>query len=197
MSPRRARPVEAAIRDGRRWLDPLEVVAVMAAYAIPTVPTLLARDADEAGAVARPFLAAGTPVVVKILSRDIVHKSDIGGVRLNLASEAAVRTAAAEIIAPRAGRAARRAHRRRHRPADDRAPEGARAHRRHRRRSDLRSGHRLRRRRNGGRGDRRQGAGAAAARPQDGERPDRAHADFAHRSRATATCRPSRRRTSP
>ncbi len=93
------RPVEAAIRDGRRWLDPLEVVEVMAAYAIPTVPTLLARDADEAGATARPFLAAGTAVVVKILSPDIPHKSDVGGVRLDLASEAAVRTAAAEIIA--------------------------------------------------------------------------------------------------
>jgi hypothetical protein len=50
------------------------------------VPTLLARDADEAGAVARPFLAAGTPVVVKILSPEIVHKSDVGGVRLDLAS---------------------------------------------------------------------------------------------------------------
>jgi acetyltransferase len=93
------RPVDAAIRDGRRWLDPLEVVEVMKAYDIPTVPTLLARDPDEAGAVARPFLSAGTPVVVKILSRDIVHKSDVGGVRLNLASEAAVRTAVAEVIA--------------------------------------------------------------------------------------------------
>jgi acetyltransferase len=99
------RPVEAAIRDGRRWLDPLQVVEVMTAYAIPTVPTLLARDPDEAGAVARPFLTAGTPVVVKILSPDIVHKSDVGGVRLNLASEASVRTATAEIIA--AARAAR------------------------------------------------------------------------------------------
>jgi acetyltransferase len=93
------RPVEAAIRDGRRWLDPLEVVAVMTAYGIPTVPTLLARDPEEAVAVARPFLSAGTPVVVKILSPDIPHKSDIGGVRLGLASEAAVRTAAAEMIA--------------------------------------------------------------------------------------------------
>jgi acetyltransferase len=93
------RPVEAAIRGGRRWLDPLEVVEVMTAYGIATVPTLLAHDADQAGAVARPFLAAGTPVVVKILSPDIVHKSDVGGVRLDLASEAAVRAAAADIIA--------------------------------------------------------------------------------------------------
>jgi acetyltransferase len=93
------RAVEAAIRDGRRWLDPLEVVEVMTAYAIPTVPTLLARGPDEAGAVASPFLTAGTPVVVKILSQDIVHKSDVGGVRLDLASEASVRAATAEIIA--------------------------------------------------------------------------------------------------
>jgi acetyltransferase len=99
------RPVESAIRDGRRWLDPLEVVEVMTAYAIPTVPTLLARDADAAGALARPFLTAGTPVVVKILSPDIVHKSDVGGVRLGLASESSVRTAAADIIA--SARAAR------------------------------------------------------------------------------------------
>jgi acetyltransferase len=93
------RPVEAALRGGRRWLDPLEVVEVMTAYGIATVPTLLARDADQACVVARPFLAAGTPVVVKILSPDIVHKSDVGGVRLDLASEAAVRAAAADIIA--------------------------------------------------------------------------------------------------
>jgi len=91
--------VETALREGRRWLDPLEAAAVMAAYAIPTVPTLLARDGDEAAAAARPFLAEGTPVVVKIMSRDIVHKSDIGGVRLNLASVDAVRAAATETIA--------------------------------------------------------------------------------------------------
>jgi acetyltransferase len=63
------------------------------------VPTLLARDPVEAVAVARPFLSAGNPVVVKILSPDIPHKSDIGGVRLDLASEAAVHTLAAEMIA--------------------------------------------------------------------------------------------------
>jgi acetyltransferase len=92
-------PVETALREGRRWLDPLEAAAVMAAYAIPAVPTALARDGDEAAATARPFLEGGTPVVVKIMSRDIVHKSDIGGVRLNLTSEEAVRAAATETIA--------------------------------------------------------------------------------------------------
>jgi acetyltransferase len=120
------RPVEAAICDGRRWLDPLEVVEVMTAYGIPTVPTLLARDPEEAVAAARPSLDAGNPVVVKILSPDIPHKSDIGGVRLDLASEAAVRTASAEIIANAhtAKPEARCTHRWRHRPADDRAAKG-------------------------------------------------------------------------
>jgi acetyltransferase len=99
------RPVEAAIAEGRRWLDPLEAADVMTAYGIPTVPIVRAGTPDEAVAAARPFLAAGTPVVVKILSRDIVHKSDVGGVRLNLASEDAVRAAAAAVIA--AGRTAK------------------------------------------------------------------------------------------
>src|SRR5262249_56140316 len=56
------------------------------------------RSADGAGGGAVPPLASGA-IAVKIFSRDIVHKSDIGGVRLNLASEAAVRRAAADIIA--------------------------------------------------------------------------------------------------
>jgi acetyltransferase len=48
---------------------------------------------------AAPFLAQGTTVVAKISSPDIVHKSEVGGVRLNLTSEAAVRTAVTDILA--------------------------------------------------------------------------------------------------
>jgi len=90
--------VERAIADGRSWLDPLEVAKVFAAYAIPIAPVALARDPDEAAAAATPLLASGA-IAVKIFSHDIAHKSDIGGVRLNLASEAAVREAAADMIA--------------------------------------------------------------------------------------------------
>ena len=93
------RAVEEALADGRRWLDPIAAGAVLTAYGIPVVPTVLAHDADEAGALARSFLAAGAPVVLKIQSPDIVHKSDVGGVRLGLSSEAVVRTATAEIVA--------------------------------------------------------------------------------------------------
>jgi acetyltransferase len=93
------RVVEAVIADGRTWLDPLEAVALFSAYQIPIVPTVLAATPADAETVAAPFLARGDTVVVKIQSRDIVHKSDIGGVKLNLTTGPAVREAATEIIA--------------------------------------------------------------------------------------------------
>jgi acetyltransferase len=91
--------VESALEHGRTWLDPIEITQLLAAYSIPIAPALLARDADEAAAAARPFLAQGLGVVVKILSPDIVHKSEVGGVRLNLTSERAVRDAVVDILA--------------------------------------------------------------------------------------------------
>jgi acetyltransferase len=91
--------VEAVLRDQRTWLDPVELTRILSAYGIPFTPATLARDADEAVAAARPHLAKGVPVVLKIQSPDIVHKSEVGGVRLNLGSEGAVREAAAEILA--------------------------------------------------------------------------------------------------
>lgn len=91
--------VQGAVAEGRTWLDPLEIDRLFGAYQIPITPTALARDADEAAAAAAGFLAEGTPVAVKILSPDIVHKSDVGGVRLNLTNEKAVREAAAGILA--------------------------------------------------------------------------------------------------
>jgi acetyltransferase len=91
--------IERTLHEGRRWLDPIAVNQVLTAYAIPAVPAMLAQNATQAGAAAKPFFAAGHPVVVKILSPDIVHKSDVGGVRLGLSSEAAVEAAAEDIIA--------------------------------------------------------------------------------------------------
>ena len=70
--------------DGRAWLNPVEGAGLLDAYKIPDVPAILVRDPDEAVRLATPFLNNGTPVVVKILSPDIVHKSEVGGVRLNL-----------------------------------------------------------------------------------------------------------------
>ena len=94
-----ARPViDAAMQDKRVWLDPIEIARVFAAYGIPIVPATLARDPDEAVVAARPHLAKGRAVVLKILSTDIVHKSEVGGVRLNLTNDDAVRAAAADIL---------------------------------------------------------------------------------------------------
>ncbi|HEU0116286.1 MAG TPA: acetate--CoA ligase family protein, partial [Thermomicrobiales bacterium] len=74
--PAAVRPVlDAALKDGRSWLDPIELTRVLSAYQSPIAPAVLARDADEAAATARPYLADGTPVVLKIQSPDIVHKS--------------------------------------------------------------------------------------------------------------------------
>jgi acetyltransferase len=85
--------------DGPIWLDPIEVGRLLAAYSIPIAPALFARDAHAAASVAAPLLAEGSTVVAKILSPDIIHKSEVGGVRLNLTSERAVREAVADILA--------------------------------------------------------------------------------------------------
>ncbi len=63
------------------------------------VPTFAAADAEQAVAHASALLAQGMTVVLKIMSRDIIHKSDVGGVVLNLTSVDAVRTATADILA--------------------------------------------------------------------------------------------------
>jgi acetyltransferase len=80
------------------WLDPIEMTRVFSAYGIPITPAALASDAEEAVAAAKSHLAEGNSVVLKILSPDIVHKSEVGGVRLNLTSEKAVREAASDIL---------------------------------------------------------------------------------------------------
>ncbi len=67
---------------------------ILKAYDLPLVPGVLA--ADEAGAAAAA-MGMGYPVVLKIISPDWVHKSDWGGVRLNVATEAELRQAYREL----------------------------------------------------------------------------------------------------
>lgn len=93
------RIVARALSDGRKWLDPLEVNKVLTAYSIPALPVFFAPDPEAAAKAAAPLLTEGGHVVVKILSRDIVHKSDVGGVRLNIGTAQDVRKAAEDIIA--------------------------------------------------------------------------------------------------
>ncbi len=91
--------IAEAVATGQEWLDPLQVARLFAAYALPITPVVRAADPEAAAAAARDLLADGRAVVVKILSPDIQHKSDIDGVRLNLVSAEAVREAAAGILA--------------------------------------------------------------------------------------------------
>jgi len=99
-SPEAARSVvQAALAERRSWLDPIEADRLLQAYAIPHAPVLLAKTAEDAAAASRPFLKAGQNVAVKIASKEIQHKFDVGGVRLDLANESAVRQAAADILA--------------------------------------------------------------------------------------------------
>jgi acetyltransferase len=93
------RIVADALADSRNWLDPLEIKQLLQAYEIPMVPTFAGADAEQAVAHASELFARGATVVLKIMSRDIVHKSDVGGVVLNLTSAEAVRAATADIIA--------------------------------------------------------------------------------------------------
>jgi acetate---CoA ligase (ADP-forming) len=69
---------------------------LLSAAGIPVVPGRLARSADEAVAVAREL---GTPVALKISSAQVAHKSDIGGVLLNLIGDEAVRTGYEQVVA--------------------------------------------------------------------------------------------------
>ena len=85
------RIIQNVLEQGRQWLTETEAKAVLSAYQIPVVPTREASTPEQAGAVAAEL---GCPVVLKILSPDITHKSDVGGVALNLASQAAVDQAA-------------------------------------------------------------------------------------------------------
>ena len=109
--------VAAALADGRGWLDPIEIKRLFDAYEIAMVPTFAAADAEQAVAHASELFAQGMTVVLKIMSRDIVHKSDVGGVVLNLTSADAVRTRR-----PRSWRAPRSFVRRRGYPASSSRP---------------------------------------------------------------------------
>jgi acetyltransferase len=86
--------IAPVLSDGRTLLDEHESKALLESYGIPVVPTRVARDEAEAAALAQAF---GFPVAVKLWSRTITHKSDVGGVRLGLTDAAGVARAFREI----------------------------------------------------------------------------------------------------
>jgi acetyltransferase len=90
------RDVENARASGRTLLTEPESKKILAAYGIPVVETRIAVSEEDAVRVTREI---GFPVVLKLFSEKITHKTDVGGVKLDLASESAVRKAYREIRA--------------------------------------------------------------------------------------------------
>ena len=84
----------AAVVAGRDWLSPAEVTELFACYGIPLVETLSAAGPREAGDAAG---AIGAPVALKAVVPGLVHKTDVGAVRLGLDGAEAVRAAAREM----------------------------------------------------------------------------------------------------
>ncbi|CAD7698248.1 unnamed protein product [Ostreobium quekettii] len=82
--------IDAALGEGRTLLSEVESKAILSAYGIPTVASPSAHTEDEAVRVAEDL---GYPVVVKLLSKTVTHKTDVGGVHLNLYGPMDVRAA--------------------------------------------------------------------------------------------------------
>ncbi|MBD2500748.1 bifunctional acetate--CoA ligase family protein/GNAT family N-acetyltransferase [Anabaena azotica] len=96
--------IATARQAGRTILTEYESKQILAAYGIPIVPTCVAQTEDAAVRCAEGI---GYPVVVKIYSQTITHKTDVGGVQLNLPDADAVRRAyrtIAESVAEKAGK---------------------------------------------------------------------------------------------
>ncbi|MBI4725465.1 MAG: bifunctional acetate--CoA ligase family protein/GNAT family N-acetyltransferase [Rhodomicrobium sp.] len=81
-----AADIERALEEGRSLMTEPEAKAVLSAYGIPTVPTRIAATPEEAKKAASDLLRVYPSIAVKILSPNLTHKSDIGGVRLDLTS---------------------------------------------------------------------------------------------------------------
>ena len=91
--------VANSLAAGRRWLDPEAVTTVLEAYRIPCVTADVAKTPARARIVAERLLQVSGSCVIKVLSEDLPHKSDVGGVRLGLTSADAVEDAAYGMLA--------------------------------------------------------------------------------------------------
>ncbi|MFT3973966.1 MAG: bifunctional acetate--CoA ligase family protein/GNAT family N-acetyltransferase [Amaricoccus sp.] len=89
----------SAAAEGRRRLTQAEAGAALAAYGIPVAGSRIVRDAAAAGAVATEMLGAGGRLAVKVLSADLPHRSDVGGVVLDVATGDEAAAAVAGIAA--------------------------------------------------------------------------------------------------
>lgn len=87
--------IKKAREEGRVLLDEYESKRLLVAYDIPTVPTVVALSEKEA---VREAEKLGFPIVLKLYSRTITHKTDVGGVKLNLNNSEAVQKAYQDIL---------------------------------------------------------------------------------------------------
>jgi acetyltransferase len=88
--------VAKVLGEGREWMDGAETGALLAAYGVPVARSASAPPDPQAAVAAARVL--GHPVALKIRSPDILHKSDVGGVRLDLEDDAAVGEAARAML---------------------------------------------------------------------------------------------------
>ncbi|MCP3953199.1 MAG: acetate--CoA ligase family protein, partial [Desulfobacterales bacterium] len=88
--------IDTCLSRGQTYLGELDGLDLLKAYGFSTLPTRLAETADQAQAIAAEI---GYPVVMKIVSPQIVHKSDAGGVKVGLASDQEVKEAYDTIVA--------------------------------------------------------------------------------------------------
>ena len=96
VNPLRAHQLLSEVSLGNRTsLEPAEACELLEAYGIATPKDLLASSADKAVEYAKVI---GYPVALKLASPDILHKSDVGGVVLNLTDDESVRKAFESII---------------------------------------------------------------------------------------------------
>ncbi|MDP3064458.1 MAG: acetate--CoA ligase family protein [Chloroflexota bacterium] len=88
--------IEKASKSGKTWLTEVDAKQVLREAGVSVVDTRLATSRQQAVSLARDV---GFPAALKVVSPDIFHKSDVGGVKLNLPDEAAVGRAYDEILA--------------------------------------------------------------------------------------------------
>jgi acetyltransferase len=88
--------VSQALDSGREWLGDADSQALLAAYGIPVVVTQRCADLDAAVQAAQSI---GFPVALKVISPQVIHKSDVGGVALGLNTAGAVREACLQMLA--------------------------------------------------------------------------------------------------
>lgn len=82
--------IESSLAEGKTYLSELEGTRLLACYGFNVLPTILSTSSQEAVELAEKI---GYPVVLKIVSSDIIHKSDAGGVKINLPDAQAVQEA--------------------------------------------------------------------------------------------------------